>query len=60
MNIFLNLDVKLPDRLNFATKLLGEKKRKEFCYALEERLCNFAGLDNILFYLSSKGREEKI
>jgi hypothetical protein len=57
------LDIRLPDRLNFAAKLLGERRRREFCTELEEKLSAFPRLDNILYYLSppfAKAKEERI
>lgn len=60
--ILIKLNLKIYDRLNFATKLLPEKKRKAFCSELEQALTTFPCLDNILFYLNSppKVREDKI
>jgi hypothetical protein len=30
MRLLLKLDIRLSDRLNFAAKLLGERRRREF------------------------------
>lgn len=54
--ILVNLNLKIYDRLNFAIKLLPEKKRKPFCNDLDQALTSFPSLDNILFYLSSSSK----
>lgn len=60
--ILANLNLKINDRLNFASKLLPEKKRKIFCNELDLNLTRFPRLENILYYLPaiSKAREKKI
>ena len=35
LQLLLQLDLRLSDRLNFAAKLLGERRRREFCEKLE-------------------------
>jgi hypothetical protein len=57
-----HLNLKISDRLNFASKLLPEKKRKIFCAELDSNLAKFPRLENILYYLpaTSKAREKKI
>jgi hypothetical protein len=56
--ILTKLDLKLSDRLNFATKLLPEKKRKLFCTELEDTLFTFPSLDNILYYLPANSTKK--
>lgn len=58
----MSLDLKLTDRINFAIKLLNNKKKKKLCQALEERLCLFPSLDNIIFYTEpmNKQKEKRI
>lgn len=63
LRLLLRLNIRLPDRLNFAVKLLGERRRREFCSELEERLSSFPQLDNILYYIApplSRAKEERI
>ena len=43
-NLLLKLDLRLEDRLNFATKLLPHQKRRSFNIQLEKNLSSFSRL----------------